>query len=625
MSLYIPEFGFLALVAALFSALTAAIFPSLSKRFSLILCGLVNFAFGILIYCYIVSDFSVLNVATNSHTAKPLIYKISGSWGNHEGSMLLWMWMLSLFTALFGWKSSLDSSLKIPALRIQNIICLGFLAFILLTSNPFERIFPAPENGSGLNPLLQDIGLALHPPLLYAGYVGFSLSFSAALAFLLSPIPAEIWARKLKPWVMISWSILTLGIAMGSWWAYRELGWGGFWFWDPVENASLMPWLAGTALAHSLLMTEKRRALTRWTVLLAIMAFSFSLLGTFLVRSGVLTSVHAFANDPERGLFILLFLFLVIGSSLTVFALRAPQLGKAVSFAPLSREMALLVNNLLILTACGTVLLGTLYPLILELLTEERVSVGPPYFNATFNWLAIPLLFLAFIGVSLKWKKDSLHRIAQHMLFPGFCLAFTLVIFGLKTPLLVTLGIAFSGWLAVGMIYTLLIRSHFFRRFTKLPLSFHGMIVSHLGLALLTLSIAVVSQWQQESEEVMTKGSTQTLAGYTITLENVDLVAGPNYISRMGFFTVTHPDRSQLHLTPESRFYPIEQNTTTESAIDSSLWRDIYIAMGETDGKGHYAVRMYYKPLINGIWLGAFLMALGGIIAILGKRKTHHA
>lgn len=622
MSLYIPEIGYLALVAAFFSALTAAIFPALAKRFSIALFGLVTLAFGVLVYCYIVSDFSVLNVATNSHTAKPLLYKISGSWGNHEGSMLLWMWMLSFFTALFTWRSSLDPTLKTHALRIQNVICLGFLAFIILTSNPFERIFPAPENGSGLNPLLQDIGLAMHPPLLYAGYVGFSLSFSAALAFLLSPIPAEIWARKLKPWVMLSWSILTLGIAMGSWWAYRELGWGGFWFWDPVENASLMPWLSGTALAHSLLMTEKRRALTRWTVLLAIMTFSFSLLGTFLVRSGVLTSVHAFANDPERGLFILLFLFAVIGSSLTLFALRAPRLGKAVSFAPLSREMSLLVNNLLILTACGTVLLGTLYPLILEILTDERVSVGPPYFNATFNWLAIPLLFLAFIGASLKWKRDRFVRIAQQAVFPAFCFMAALIVFGLSSPILVTLGIAFSAWLAGGMLWTLFVRSHGLRRITKLPLTFHGMILSHLGLALLTLSITVVSHWQQESEEVMTVGRTQTLAGYTITLDNVDLIAGPNYISRMGFFTVTHPDHSQLHLTPESRFYPIEQSTTTESAIDSTLARDIYIAMGETDGKGHYAVRMYYKPLINGIWLGALLMALGGIVAIVGKRKS---
>lgn len=636
----IPAIGQLALILSFLAAIALASAPLLysfgTKRQVLGYSSMVllveslalTAAFSILIYSHIISDFSVANVVQNSHTSKPLIYKISGVWGNHEGSMLLWGWMLVMFTAAFAVFSPADSIFKTGVLSVQGVLSAGFLAFIIYTSNPFARIFPPALEGEGLNPLLQDIGLALHPPCLYIGYVGFSLGFSAAITALVLGRGNVLWASYLKPWVLFSWSFLTVGIALGSWWAYRELGWGGFWFWDPVENASLMPWLTGTALLHSLIVLEKRQHLQSWTLLLAITTFSLSLLGTFLVRSGVLTSVHSFASDPARGFFILLFLTIVIGTSLTLFAFRASRLKSSGGFAVLSRESFILFNNLLLLTACSTILLGTLYPIFYELLVGGKLSIGAPYFASTFIPIALPLLGLAAIGSLLKWKQDKLQGknfvMAALALIPAVMSVFWLGQF----TWLAFAGIWFAAWLIVAMGAEWARRVHLFAKplpesiklARQIPASFYAMIIAHTGVALLTVGVTVAVTGFQEKEQLMQLGDTVSIAGYHVAFNGVSYHTGPNYMLRRAMLYVETVNGDEITtLMPEVRFYPVEKSQTTESAVYSHLFSDIYAAMGEVDDKGGAVIRMYYRPLISLIWGGALLMALGGMLAC-GRR-----
>lgn len=637
----IPSLGFFFLTASLLLSciLIGLCAFSPSKKVVTLCTSLIGFciltSFACLVTSYVTSDFSVLNVALNSHTQKPLLYKITGTWGNHEGSMLLWVTVLALFTTCFAWFSRAEMRLRHAVLLVQGVILLGFLSFILLTSNPFIRLFPVPENGNGLNPLLQDIGLALHPPLLYTGYVGFSLTFSAAIALLFYPGEQAVsWARVVKPWAMVSWGFLTLGIGMGSWWAYRELGWGGFWFWDPVENASLMPWLAGTAFVHSLLVLEKRDTLKRWCVLLALLTFSLSLLGTFLVRSGVLTSVHSFANDPGRGLFILALLAFFIISSLTLFAFRSPRLKATAAFGVVSRETSLFLNNLFILTACATVMLGTLYPLLLEVWNGSHLSIGAPYFNQVFNPLALPLLALAIIGPALHWKQDSLKALGKRLLLPALSLpiAYTIVTMsGKPTSWLGIAALAFSVWLVVGLGVLTASRIQLFRlpltesakRLFTLSRNFQSMALAHLGLAILVIGITGASEWQEEKQYVAKVGEEKAYAigPYTATLHTLDYAEGANYLVRRAVFYINHGSDEVAHLAPETRYYPVEKSQTTEAAIYTSFLSDTYVAIGEMDKEGHIAIRLYYKPLINAIWLGCVLMAVGAFLAVTGKKQ----
>jgi len=589
-------------------------------------------AFAALTHAYVVSDFSVYNVFQNSHSTKPMIYKISGVWGNHEGSMLLWVLILALFgaaVALFG--ANLPDRLKARVLSIQGLIGIGFLLFILLTSNPFARIDPAPLDGRGLNPILQDPGLAAHPPFLYLGYVGFSVAFSFAVAALIEGRVDAAWARWVRPWALAAWTFLTVGIALGSYWAYYELGWGGWWFWDPVENASFMPWLAGTALIHSAIVVEKRDALKSWTILLAILAFSLSLLGTFLVRSGVLTSVHAFATDPARGVFILGFLILVIGGSLTLYAIRAPMLKAGGLFAPISREGALVLNNLLLATATATVLLGTLYPLLLDALTGEKVTVGPPFFNSTFLPLMTPLVMAMVVGPLLAWKRGDLPGALGRLKFVAALAAIVgLVVFwqagGAVFP---ALGIALAIWLIVAAPAELVERAGLFRvpmatalrRLRGLPRATWGSAIAHLGVGLTVLGIVGSEAWTVEHQQVMRPGDVATVGPVKYRFDGVEEVVGPNYAARRGKFMVNDAQGNEIGLmTPEARRFFAPPMETTEAAIRSSAAGDLYAVLGEADGRGGYLTRLYSKPLIIWIWAGALVMSLGGVLSLTDRR-----
>ena len=640
----IVEVGQFALILALLVGLVQAVLPQLgawrgnaawmavAAPAAVVQFTLVVVAFSVLMQAYVVSDFSVLNVAQNSHSAKPMIYKISGVWGNHEGSLLLWILILSLFSAavaLFG--GNLPPRLKARVLSVQAVIGVGFILFILFTSNPFERLDPAPADGRGLNPLLQDIGLAFHPPLLYLGYVGLSVTFSFAIAALIEGRVDPAWARWVRPWTLAAWSFLTAGIALGSYWAYYELGWGGWWFWDPVENASFMPWLAATALLHSAIVVEKRDALKSWTVLLAILAFSLSLLGTFLVRSGVLNSVHAFATDPTRGIFVLGFLAFVIGGSLTLYAARAPALRSGGLFAPISREGALILNNLLLSTACATVLLGTLYPLFLDAISGQKVSVGPPYFTATFVPLMTPLLAALAVGPLLAWKRADLRGALGRL---KVAMVATLVMIALSwwlladQPLLALLGMALFAWLTAGAAVELADRLKLFRtslanswhRALYLPRAAYGMTLAHLGVALLVLGITASETWQIERQQVMAPGDRVALGAYEFTFVGARELAGPNYAVLRGTFTVTRDGAQVAVMQPETRTYSTPPMETTEAAIRSTFARDLYAVIGEPDGQGGYAVRLYNKPLIGWIWLGCLVMVIGGAISLSDRR-----
>ena len=631
----IPELGHFALILALAVALVQGTLPligasrgdlrlmALGRTAALTQAFLVLLAFGALTQAYVTSDFSVLNVVDNSHSAKPLLYKISGVWGNHEGSMLLWALILALFgaaVAIFG--NNLPDTLRSRVLAIQALIGVGFLAFLLFTSNPFARVFPAPPDGNGLNPLLQDPGLAFHPPLLYLGYVGYSVTYAFAVAALLEGRVDAAWARWVRPWALAAWCFLTLGIALGSWWAYYILGWGGFWFWDPVENASLMPWLAGTALLHSAIVVEKRDALKSWTVLLALLAFSLSLLGTFLVRSGVLTSVHAFAQDPSRGMFILAFLLLVTGGGLALYAWRAPQLQGGGLFQPVSREGALILNNLLLCTLAATVLLGTLYPLFLDLLTGNKVSVGPPFFNATFVPLCAPLFAALCVGPFLGWKRAELWpalmrlRIALVVSLAAIAVAMTMID---SRSTLAALAFGFGVWLIVGSLASLTdrVRSGTLR---TIPRSTLGMVIAHASLGVVVLGSVATSSWNTELMQTMKPGDRIAFAGYTVVLERMDEVRGPNYIAERATLNVSVGGKPYTVLQPERRLFTVQRRQVAETAIQTNLLRDFYATLGEGDPKQGWVIRLYLNPLAPWIWLGAALCALGGFVSLSDRR-----
>jgi len=640
----IPELGHFALVLALVVAIAQAILPMAGAQLNIpswmavarpaayaqFALGLL--AFACLTWAYVASDFSVLNVASNSHSLKPMLYKITGVWGNHEGSLLLWTLILALFgAAVAAFGDNLPQGLRARVLSVQSAIAVGFLLFMLLTSNPFDRLSPAPLDGNGLNPLLQDPGLAFHPPMLYLGYVGFSIAFAFAIAALIEGRVDPAWARWVRPWTLAAWMFLTGGIALGSWWAYYELGWGGWWFWDPVENASFMPWLAGTALLHSAIVVEKRDTLKSWTILLAILTFSLSLLGTFIVRSGVLNSVHSFASDPARGVFILGFLIAVVGGSLTLYAIRAPGLKGGGLFQPMSREGALVLNNLLLSTACGSVLVGTLYPLFLDAVTGEKVSVGPPFFNAVFIPLMVPLVAALAIGPLMAWKRGDLLGAVQRLKATA-AVAVGLALFAFwklgDGPLLAVLGLALVGWIGVGAMAEFAERIRLFRiplresaaRAIGLPRAAWGMTIAHFGVALLVLGITASETWQTEKLGIMRPGETVRVGSYDFTFEGARTVAGPNYTALRASFRVTRDGDFVTTMSPEQRRYPTPPMETTEASIRPTLTSDLYAVVGEPDGKGGYATRLYHKPLVSWIWLGSLIMMLGGGVSLTDRR-----
>ena len=640
----IPELGHYALVLAFALGMVQSIAPILGARAhdvalmrlasstAMMQFAFVALSFLALTFCYVTSDFSVATVYENSHSMMPLVYKITSVWGNHEGSMLLWVLILSLFgAAVAGFGGNLPATLKARVLSVQSWIACAFYLFILLTSNPFLRLAQAPFEGRDLNPILQDIGLAIHPPLLYLGYVGFSVAFSFAIAALIEGRIDAAWARWVRPWTLAAWMFLTVGVAMGSYWAYYELGWGGFWFWDPVENASLMPWLAGTALLHSAVVMEKRNALKIWTVLLAILTFSLSLVGTFLVRSGVLTSVHTFANDPARGIFILVILVLFIGGGLTLFTWRAPLLKQGGLFAPISREGALVFNNLFLTTACLTVFVGTLYPLALEALTGDKISVGAPFFNLTFAPLFIPLLFAMPFGPLLAWKRGDILGAAQRLMAAfGIGLVTVAVVFAVEggKSALAPFGIGLALFLMAGALTDLVERIGLFRvplptvrqRAAGLPRSVWGTAVAHFGMGVTLLGIVCVSTWASELIVAVKPSQSISLSGYDLSFDGLVQRSGPNYRELVAKFTVREGGVSIGVLEPSKRSFSSRGMTTTEAALMTRGASQLYLSLGDANDDGSVAVRLYYKPLVLLIWLGAVVMMLGGALSLSDRR-----
>jgi cytochrome c-type biogenesis protein CcmF len=644
----IPELGHFAMILALLLALVQGILPivgahkgmrewmAVARPAAFGQAFFVTFAWSCLVWSFTQNDFSVINVAQNSNTLLPTAYKVAASWGSHEGSLLLWVLMLSgwgLAVAIFS--RHLPEEMVARVLGVMGLVAVGFITFMLVTSDPFDRLFPAAAEGRDLNPLLQDPGMVFHPPLLYMGYVGFSVAFAFAVAALLGGKLDAAWARWSRPWTTVAWCFLTLGIALGSWWAYYELGWGGWWFWDPVENASFMPWLVGTALIHSLAVTEKRGTFKAWTVLLAIFAFSLSLLGTFLVRSGVLTSVHAFATDPQRGVFILMFLVIVIGSSLALFAWRAPRVGLGGRFEAVSRESMLLGNNVLLAVACGTVLLGTLYPLFLDALGLGKISVGPPYFDAVFVPVMAPLVFLMGVGPIARWKSAELPDLWVRL---RWALVISLVI-GLLLPFAGAAedGLpwspmaAFGYWMAAWIVVaTLDMIRHQIRhaqgglaaKLAAQPRGWWGMILAHLGVAVFIVGVTSVRGFEVERDVKMVPGDTVVVHGYTFKFNGVREVRGPNYNAAEGNFTLLKRDKVIDTLEPQKRIYFAQsQMPMTEASIRSSLIGDVYVSLGEpVDDNGAWTVRVYYKPFVTWIWGGCVLMALGGFVAMSDRR-----
>jgi len=589
------------------------------------------FAFLALTVAYVTSDFSVLNVVENSHSTKPMIYKISGVWGNHEGSMLLWVLILALFGAVVALsRNSVPVKLQANTLAVQGLVTIAFLLFILTTSNPFTRIVPAPSEGQDLNPLLQDPGLAIHPPLLYIGYVGFSISFAFACAALIDGRIDAVWARIVRPWTLGAWVFLTLGIAMGSYWAYYELGWGGWWFWDPVENASLMPWLAGTALLHSTVVMEKRDALKVWTILLAILTFSLSLLGTFLVRSGVLTSVHSFAVDPERGVFILGILILFIGGSLALFAWRAPMLKQGGLFAPVSREGALVLNNLFLATACATVFVGTLYPLALEVLTGDKISVGAPFFNFTFLPLVIPLLLLVPFGQTLAWKRGNFLGTAQRLFAVlGLSIVATLALLAFRDggPVAAPLGIGLGLYLILGSLNEIVTRSwsrgspwqNVWRKASGLPRSTWGTALAHAGVGVTVIGIAATA-WDAEGLGTLKAGDSMRAGPYEARLERVVPRQDANYREDVATMRIFRNGRELGTVDTMKRLYVTRGMPTTEAGIMTVGLSQVYVSIGEVNANGTIGMRIYHKPLVLLIWLGSVVMAAGGALSLTDRR-----
>jgi len=594
---------------------------------------LTALAFAALVRAFVTSDFSVRIVAEHSNSAMPTLFKVTATWGNHEGSMLLWVLILTLFGAMVaGFGRNLPLGLKARALGVQAMIGAAFFAFILFTSNPFDRLNPAPPDGNDLNPLLQDIGLAIHPPFLYLGYVGLSMAFSFAVAALIEGRVDAAWARWVRPWTLAAWVALTIGIALGSYWAYYELGWGGWWFWDPVENASFMPWLVAGALLHSAIVVEKRSALKAWTILLAIFAFSLSLIGTFIVRSGVITSVHAFANDPARGVFILAILATTILGSLTLFAIRAPEMRSEGMFQPISREGGLVLNNLLLATAAAVVFTGTLAPLVREFVDGAKISVGAPFFDLAFTPFMVLLMVALPLGAMMPWKRGDLGAVTVRLWWAAAgALALGGVLWGMSGggALLAPVGLALAAWLIFGVIAEIGERSGFGRvgasaalgRLARLPRADWGKFLAHAGLGLSVMGIAAVTAWQAEDIRVARPGDTIPLAGYDFRFEGVTEGQGPNYIYQRGMFSVTRNGSPVALMTPEKRVYPVQGQPTTEAAIDSGLTRDLYVVLGDAQQENNaWAVRIYVKPLANWIWLGALIMGLGGLVSLSDRR-----
>jgi len=639
----IPEIGHFALILALTLALAQGVFPLIGAargKLAWMNAGrttalgqflLIAIAFGALVYAFVGNDFSVLYVASNSNASLPLQYRIAATWGGHEGSMLLWVLILAGWAvAITRFSRHLPEDFVARVLGVMGLVSAGFLAFLLFTSNPFLRLIPSPADGRSLNPLLQDIGMVLHPPMLYMGYVGFSVAFAFAIAALLSGRLDAAWARWSRPWTTLAWVFLSLGVALGSLWAYYELGWGGWWFWDPVENASFIPWLVGTALIHSLAVTERRGAFKGWTVLLAIFAFSLSLLGTFLVRSGVLTSVHAFATDPARGSFVLVFLGVVVGSALLLFAMRAHRIGLGGSFDPISRESMLLLNNVMLAVAAGSVLLGTLYPLALDALSAGKISVGRPYFETVFIPLMAPAMFLIGVGPMAHWKKASLPGLAVRLrwAFAVGLVTALLVPFAMgkwSTP--VSLGILLAAWITTSSLAGLLERVRLspnsggiWAKLGANSRSYYGMQLAHIGVAVFIAGATLVTGYETDKEVRMGIGDTIEVGGYSFRLERISEVPGPNYIASRGDVSVTRDGRAVTTMYPEKRTYGDKQSPMTEAAIDWGLVRDLYIALGERLDPRTWAVRIYHKPFVEFIWLGWLLMSLGGLLAVSDRR-----
>ncbi len=630
----IPEIGQMALVTALAISVILAIVPlagsfsgnarwiSLARPAAQAQFLFMAVSFGCLVYSFVVSDFSVTYVAANSNTKLPTFYKVSAVWGAHEGSLLLWGLILSVWTVLVSMLTrQIPRVMVARVLSVMGMVAVGFLLFTILTSNPFDRLPFPPAEGRDLNPLLQDFGLIIHPPMLYMGYVGFSVAFAFAIAALMGGKLDAAWARWSRPWTNIAWVFLTLGIALGSWWAYYELGWGGWWFWDPVENASLMPWFVGTALIHSLAVTEKRGSFKSWTVLLAIFAFSLSLLGTFLVRSGVLTSVHSFASDPERGLFILGFLLVVVGGSLLLYSMRAPKLVPASKFELLSRETGLLMNNVVLVVMAGTVLLGTLYPLIVDALGLGKISVGPPYFNKVIVPLAIPLSAVMGIGIFLRWKHDKTARLAKVLWVP----AMLTLLAGVILPLLIlpefsglaVLGLVMASWIAFTSLVWLFKQK---RSPFKLPGGSWGMVLAHIGMAITITGVTLTSIYNVEKDVRMVPGEVFEIGQYDFLFNGVNESHGPNYTAYRGNITATLDGKFIATMEPEKRTYLVQTMPMTEAAIDAGLFRDLFVALGEPLGQNAWALRIQYKPFVRWIWLGAIFMGIGGVMAAFDKR-----
>jgi cytochrome c-type biogenesis protein CcmF len=639
----IPEIGHFSLILAFCFAVVQGVIPLVGvirSKQALMLFAVpaaraqflfITIAFICLDYAFFSNDFSVLYVASNSNSQLPLAYRLAAIWGGHEGSMLLWVTILGVWTmavTLFG--KELPYRFRTTLIAVMGLVSIGFLLFILFTSNPFERLIPAALDGRDLNPLLQDPGMVFHPPVLYMGYVGFSVAFAFAIAALIDGSLNVVWARWTRPWTTIAWVFLTLGIAFGSKWAYYELGWGGWWFWDAVENASFMPWLVGTALIHSLAVTEKRNAFKAWTVLLSICAFSLSLLGTFLVRSGVLTSVHAFATDPGRGLFILVFLAIVIGGALLLFALRAPSVGLGERFDVVSRESFLLANNVILAAASASVLLGTLYPLLIDAMGMGKISVGPPYFDAVFVAIMAPGIFLMGVGPIARWKKSTLPDLATKL---RWALAVSVVsallvpnIMGKFTPM-IFVGLLMAFWVLSSVYTAFRIRlsqsSHHAKLFDKLKSitpAFYGMLLAHLGLAVFVIGVTMVKGYESEQDVRVDLGQTLKIDGLDFRFDGAKAEMGPNYESMKGTFYISKNGKEVITLYPEKRFYPVQGSVMTEASIAPGVIRDLYISLGEQLEGGAWSVRIYIKPFVQWIWAGAILMALGGILALIDKR-----
>ena len=639
----LAEIGHLAVIVAFMIAIIQSVVPMIgaAKGYSgwmdaaapaaVVQFLAVLLAFIMLTIAFVTSDFSVKLVASNSHSLKPMLYKVSGVWGNHEGSMLLWILILAFYGALvsiFG--KRLPLVLKARVLSVQAMIGVAFLAFLLFTSNPFERLIFPPIDGNDLNPLLQDPGLAFHPPFLYLGYVGLSMTFSFAVAALIQGSVDAAWARWVRPWALLAWITLTIGIALGSWWAYYELGWGGWWFWDPVENASFMPWLIAVALLHSAIVVEKRETLKSWTVLLAILGFSFSLIGTFIVRSGVITSVHAFANDPERGVFILVILVIAIGGALTLYAMRANSFRSNVVFSPVSRESGLILNNLLLVVSTIVVFVGTIWPLLAELVMGRKLSVGAPFFELAFTPFMIILALALPVGAILPWKRAQLSRSGKP-LFGAIILSITLglLVWSLQTGgrMMAPIGLGLAGWVILGTLTDLIVRTRMLQlgfiagliRLCKLPRADWGKAFAHIGLGLTIFGIAAITAWESEDIRIAKVGERFEVSGYTFQFDDIKKINGKNYTADVGNISVFFDGRLVATLKPEKRFYPVQRMPTTEAGINSTFTRDLYIALGDAQGDG-WTIRTYVKPFAVWIWIGCMVMAMGGILSMSDRR-----